>query len=77
MHFIYSVGFTRQGHILTKQQLKKNSLHGVQWQVVGLPSYNWVDWLVVGFKADCLTRDLGLWVEGPPWGSFYWILVRI
>ena len=21
---------------------------------------------VVGFKADCLTRDLGLWVECPP-----------
>ena len=29
-----------------------------------------VDWLVVGFKADCLTRDLDLWVESPPWGSF-------
>ena len=25
--------------------------------------------VVVGFKADCLTRDLGLWVECPPWGS--------
>ena len=24
----------------------------------------------VGFKADCLTRGLGLWVECPPWGSF-------
>ena len=23
-------------------------------------------WLVVGSKADCLTRDLGLWVECPP-----------
>ena len=25
---------------------------------------------VVGVKADCLTRDLGLLVECPPWGSF-------
>ena len=23
---------------------------------------NWVGWLVVGFKVDCLTRDLSLWV---------------
>ena len=29
-----------------------------------------VDWLVVGSKADRLTRDLGLWVECPPWGVF-------
>ena len=28
-----------------------------------------VDWLVVGVKVDCLTRDLGLWVEYPPWES--------
>ena len=34
-------------------------------------------WLVVGVKADCLTRDLGLWVECPSWGSFYRILARI
>ena len=27
-------------------------------------------WLVVGAKADCLTRKLGLWVECPPLGSF-------
>ena len=27
-------------------------------------------WLVVGFKADCLTRDLGQCVECPPWGFF-------
>ena len=27
-------------------------------------------WLVVGFKADCLTRDLGLKVECPLWESF-------
>ena len=27
-------------------------------------------WLVVGFMADCLTRDLGQWVGNPPWGSF-------
>ena len=26
--------------------------------------------LDVGFKADCLTRDLGFWVEYLPWGSF-------
>ena len=26
--------------------------------------------LVVDSKADCLTRDLDLWVECPPWGSF-------
>ena len=26
--------------------------------------------VVVGFKADCLTGDLGPWVECPPWGSF-------
>ena len=25
-------------------------------------------WLIVRFKADCLTRDLGQWVECPPWG---------
>ena len=30
-----------------------------------------VGWLVVGSKGDCLTRDLGLWVECPPWrGDF-------
>ena len=28
-------------------------------------------WLVVGFKADCLAGDLGLWMGCPPWGSFY------
>ena len=27
-------------------------------------------WLVVGLKVDCLTRDLGLLVKCPPWGSF-------
>ena len=27
-------------------------------------------WLVVGIKADCLTRDLGVLVECPPWGVF-------
>ena len=33
------------------------------------PSKNlYVGWLVVGFKADCITRDLGIWVECPPWG---------
>ena len=26
--------------------------------------------LVVGVKADCLTRDLSLQVECPPWGVF-------
>ena len=26
--------------------------------------------VVVGVKADCLTRDLGLYVGCPPWGSF-------
>ena len=26
--------------------------------------------LVVGFMADCLTRDLGQWVGCPPWGVF-------
>ena len=26
--------------------------------------------VVVGVKADCLTRDLGLWVVCPPWGFF-------
>ena len=26
--------------------------------------------LVVGVKPDCLTRDLGLLVECPPWGVF-------
>ena len=25
---------------------------------------------VAGFKADCLTKDIGLWVECPPWGVF-------
>ena len=29
-----------------------------------------VGWLVVGVKADYLTRDLGLWVGCPPWGVF-------
>ena len=29
-----------------------------------------VGWMVVGCKADCFCRDLGLWVEWPPWGSF-------
>ena len=29
------------------------------------------------FKADCLTKDVGLWVECPPWGSFYRILACI
>ena len=27
-------------------------------------------WLVVWFKADCLTWDLGLWVLRPPWEVF-------
>ena len=27
-----------------------------------------VGWLVLGFMADCLTRDLGQWVVCPPWG---------
>ena len=36
-----------------------------------------VGWLVGGIKADCLTRDLGLEVECPPWGSFQGILARI
>ena len=26
--------------------------------------------IVVGFKADCLTRDSSLWVECPLWGVF-------
>ena len=26
--------------------------------------------MVVGVKADCLSRDLGLWVECPPWKVF-------
>ena len=34
-------------------------------------------WLVVGFMADCLTRDLDQWVGWPPWGSFQGILARI
>ena len=29
-----------------------------------------VGWLVVGVKADCLTKVLGQWVEGNTWGSF-------
>ena len=33
--------------------------------------------VAVGFKANCLTREPGLWVECPPWGSFYGILARI
>ena len=34
-------------------------------------SFHWTSgWLVVESKADCLTRDLGLQVECPPWGSF-------
>ena len=28
------------------------------------------DWLVVGFKANCLMGDLGLWVGCPPLGVF-------
>ena len=26
--------------------------------------------VVVGFKVDSLTGDLGLWVGCPPWGCF-------
>ena len=26
--------------------------------------------MVVGVKADYRTRDLGLWVDCPPWGVF-------
>ena len=33
--------------------------------------------VVGGVKADYHTRDLGLWVGCPPWGSFYGILARI
>ena len=32
---------------------------------------------VVGVKADYHTRDIGLWLECPPWGSFYEIVARI
>ena len=27
-------------------------------------------WLVVGFKANYLTSNLGLWMGCPPWGEF-------
>ena len=33
--------------------------------------------LVVGFKADCLTRYVGLCVGCPPWGSFQGILAHM
>ena len=36
-----------------------------------------ISWLVVGFMADCLTRELGQWVGCPPLGSFQGILARI
>ena len=36
-----------------------------------------VIWLVIGFNTDCLSRNLGVRVECPPWGFFYGILVRI
>ena len=29
-----------------------------------------IGWLVVVFKADCLTRYLDQWVECPPWEVF-------
>ena len=34
-------------------------------------------WLVVSIKVDCLSRNLGLFVECPPWGALYGILARI
>ena len=40
-------------------------------------NFGLVGWLVVGFNADCLTWDLGIWVECSPWESFYGILSRI
>ena len=33
--------------------------------------------MIVVFKADCLARDLGLWVKCPLWGSFQGILAHI
>ena len=36
-----------------------------------VPSFHWTSgWFVIGSKADCLTRDLGLQVECPPCGEF-------
>ena len=37
----------------------------------------YIGWLAVGFKADCLKGDLGLWVGCPPLTSLEGILARI
>ena len=51
-------------NILKKKYIRKKDLEGA------LSSFNEIGWLVVGSKADSLTRDLGLWVDCPPWGVF-------
>ena len=40
------------------------------WEKKMETKIRFVDWLVVGVKADYLTRDLGLWEGCPPWGVF-------
>ena len=51
----------------------QNGIKSVQYLLIGPYKRIWlVGWLVVGFKADCLTRDLGVWVGCPPWEIFLW-----
>ena len=52
--------------------VEKNTLKNSQKTIFSVYFCNLDGWLllVVGVKADYLTRDLGLWVGCPPWGSF-------